>query len=155
MLWTTIYGVIIDDAEELALIMPLYNPIEYNSNYSETTESLWFYSKDEATNFKAGITNPNNFTSFECKDKFLGNAYALPNPNPANGILKNSTIAVPLKYLNNFAISFEMPLINCKAELKLKWQKHCLLVPASAGNANANPINISFLPRTQTYVFLP
>ena len=77
------------------------------------------------------------------------------NPNPANGILKNSTIAVPLKYLNNFAISFEMPLINCKAELKLKWQKHCLLVPASAGNANANPINIFFLPRTQTYVFLP
>ena len=48
-----------------------------------------------------------------------------------------------------------MPLINCKAELKLKWQKHCLLVPASAGNANANPINTFFLPRTQTYVFLP
>ena len=66
MLWTTIYGVVIDDAEELALVMPLYNPIEYNSNYSETTESLWFYSKDEATNFKAGITNSNNFTSFEC-----------------------------------------------------------------------------------------
>ena len=28
----------------------MYNLIEYNSNYSETTGSLWFYLKDEATN---------------------------------------------------------------------------------------------------------
>ena len=27
----------------------MYNLIEYSSNYSETTESLRFYSKDEAT----------------------------------------------------------------------------------------------------------
>ena len=35
--------------------MPIYNLIEYNSSYSETTGSLWFYSKDEATNFNANI----------------------------------------------------------------------------------------------------
>ena len=29
----------------------MYNSIEYSSNYSETTGSLWFYSKDEATSF--------------------------------------------------------------------------------------------------------
>ena len=37
----------------------------------------------------------------------------------ANGILKNATIAVPLKYLSNFWVSLEMPLINCKVKLKL------------------------------------
>ena len=30
--------------------MPMYNLIEYSSNYFETIGSLWFYSKDEATN---------------------------------------------------------------------------------------------------------
>ena len=47
--------------------MPMYNLIEYSSYYSETT-SLWFYSKDEATN--ADIANTNNFKSFEYKVKF-------------------------------------------------------------------------------------
>ena len=36
-------------------------------------------------------------------------------------------IAVPLKYLNNFWRSLEMPLINCKIELSLKWIKNCIL----------------------------
>ena len=39
------------DAEDLDVVMPMYNLIEYSSNYSETTGSLWFYSKDEATSF--------------------------------------------------------------------------------------------------------
>ena len=29
--------------------MPMYNLLEYNSNYYDMTCSLWFYSKDEAT----------------------------------------------------------------------------------------------------------
>ena len=41
----------IDDAEDLDLVMPMYNLIKHSSNYSETTESLWFCSKDESTNF--------------------------------------------------------------------------------------------------------
>ena len=33
----------IGDAEDLDLVMLMYNLIEYISNYSETTGSLWFY----------------------------------------------------------------------------------------------------------------
>ena len=40
--------------------MPVYNLIEYSSNYSETTGSLSFYSKDETTNFDADIANNND-----------------------------------------------------------------------------------------------
>ena len=36
-----------------------------------------------------------------------------------NSILKNTTIAVPLKYLSNFWRSRKIPLINYKVELKL------------------------------------
>ena len=62
-------GTTIDDAEDLHLVMPMYNLIEFNSNYSETTGSLWFYSKDEATSFNSDIANTNNFKSFMHKTK--------------------------------------------------------------------------------------
>ena len=42
-------------------------------------------------------------------------------------------IIVPLKYLGNFWRSLEMPLINCKIELSLKWIENCIL--SSAGTA--------------------
>ena len=45
--------------------MPMYNLIEYSSNHSETTRSLWFHSKDEATNFNNNIENTDNFKSFK------------------------------------------------------------------------------------------
>ena len=55
---------------------------------------------------------------------------------------KNATIAAPLKYLSNFGRSLEMPLVNCKVELKLKWTKYCVLAAAGAGNVDANSNNI-------------
>ena len=42
----------------------------------------------------------------------------------ANGILTKETVAVSLKYLSNFWTLLEMPLINCKVELKFKWTKY-------------------------------
>ena len=35
----------------------MYNFIEYSSNFSDTTSSLWFYSKDETTDSDADIRN--------------------------------------------------------------------------------------------------
>ena len=73
----------------------------------------------------------------------------------ANGILKTATIAVPLKYLSNFRRSLEMPLINCKVELKLKWTKYCVLPTAGADNVNGNNDdnnNIFTIKDTKLYV---
>ena len=51
---------------------------------------------------------------------------------------KKSKIAVPLKYLRNFLRSLEMPLINSKVELSLRWIESCMLTAAAIGdNANA------------------
>ena len=66
---TEIDGTTIDDAENLDLVMLLYNVLEYSSNYSETTRNLWLYSKDKATNFNNNIANTNNFKFFKCKAK--------------------------------------------------------------------------------------
>ena len=90
------------------------NLIEYSSNFSETTESLWFYSKNEETKFNATIAN-NSFKSFECKTKLLGNAEA----DGANEILKNATIGLSLKCVSNFWRSLQILLINSKIKLKL------------------------------------
>ena len=89
-------GATIDDAEDL--VMPRCNLIEYCSNYSKTTWSLWFYSKEEATNFNANIENTDDFRSFKYKVKLIGNTV----PEADNGMLKNTTIAVSLKLLSNF-----------------------------------------------------
>ena len=61
---TKIDGTAIYDAADLDLILPMHILIEYCSNYSETTGSLWFYSKDEATDFN-NIENTNNLKSFK------------------------------------------------------------------------------------------
>ena len=74
----------IDEAEHLDLVMPMYNLIEYSSNYSETTGSIWFYSKDEATDFNINFENTDDFKSFNYKAKLLGNTVA----DGANRILR-------------------------------------------------------------------
>ena len=47
--------------------MSMYNLLEYSSNYSDTVGSLWFYFKDEATNFDDDIAVDDNFKSFKHK----------------------------------------------------------------------------------------
>ena len=61
---------------------------------------------------------------------------------------------MPLKYLTNFWKSLEMPLINFKVELKLRWAKHCYLAPVSVENNNADSSNIILKSKTQDYMFL-
>ena len=70
------------------------------------------------------MTNDDNAPSFRYKAINIANT-------EANGIKNEVKIAVPLKYLSNFWRSLEMPLINCKVELSLKWYERCLLTAAT------------------------
>ena len=40
----------IDNAEDLDVVMLMYNLLEYSKNYKKTTGSLWNYYRDERTN---------------------------------------------------------------------------------------------------------
>ena len=108
----------------------------------EARERLCFYSEDEATGFNADIANDNTFKCFEYKTKLLGNAVAQLNQNQTNGILTNAAVYFPLIYLSNIWRPLEMPLINCKVELKLKQIKYCVFSAAGNDNTNDNPNNI-------------
>ena len=72
----------------------MYNLLEYSSNYSGTTGILWFYSKNEATNFSPDITynNDNNLKSFNYKAKLLPNTVTQPSPNNNDGTLKHEQL---------------------------------------------------------------
>ena len=41
----------------------MYKLIENNSNYSDTIVTLWFYSKNEETDFNNDVVNNNDFKS--------------------------------------------------------------------------------------------
>ena len=71
--------------------MPMYNLLEYTSDYFDTT---YF---NEAANFDADILS-NSFRSFKYKTKLMGDTEA----DGANRILRNATVGVPLKYHSNF-----------------------------------------------------
>ena len=82
---TKIDGTTIYDAEDLDLVMSMYNLLEYNLNYSDTTSSIL---KMEVTDFNDIADN--DFKSFKYKAKLIGNTEA----DRTNGILRNTTIAV-------------------------------------------------------------
>ena len=119
---TEINETFVDETDFINITMPMYNLIEYSDNYSDTSGSLWQFKRDEIIN-NADVTNDNNALSFKYKAIIIGNT---ENNGTKNGV----KIAVPLKYLSNFWRSLDMPLINCKVELSLKWIKNCVLTAA-------------------------
>ena len=103
--------------------MLMYNLIEYSVNHSSISGSLWHFGRDEIIN-NADVTNDDNAPSLKHKASLIDNT-------EANGTKNGVKIAVPLKHLSNFWRSLEMPLINCKVELLLKWYESCLLTAAT------------------------
>ena len=118
----------VDTGENLDIVMPMYNLIEYSDSYQDSSSTLYQYKRDEPPDNNVDLT-ANNSASFKYKVNLLG------NPVITNRIVKKYLkIVVPLKYLSNFFRSLEMPLINCKIKLNLTWKKECVL---STDAANA------------------
>ena len=64
------------------------NLIEYSDNYSDISESLWDFKRNEIVN-NADVTNDDNDPSFKYKASLIGNT--------ENNVTKNGVkIAVPL-----------------------------------------------------------
>ena len=60
---TKINNTLIDNAEDLDIVMPVYNLIEYSKNYRKTTGSLWNYYRDEPnTGFDGAGSNRRNYS---------------------------------------------------------------------------------------------
>ena len=121
-----INGIKIDNAEDLDVVMLMYNLLEYNKSYRKTTGSLWNYYRDEPSDPLSS-----NSESFKYKTSITGNTYNIGDGEEgydANKVGKNETeVVIPLKHLSNFWRSLNIPLINCEVELILTWSKNCVL----------------------------
>ena len=123
-----------DTAENLDIVMPMYNLIEYSDNYQDSPATLYQYKRDEPPEDDAvADLTADSSSSFKYKIKLLGNVTEIAG-NAAGVRRLNVKVVVPLKYLSNFLRSLEMPLINCKIKLSLIWKKECAL---STDNGNA------------------
>ena len=111
---TKINNIEIDNVKDIDIVMPMYSLIEYSNNYLKTWESLWKYYKDESND------NLADSESFKYRVKLTGKT-------PNDGNTRNVEIIVPLKYLSNFWITLEMPLINCEVNLILTLSSTCVI----------------------------
>ena len=114
-----INGELIENAEDLDIVIPMYNLLEYNKNYEKTSGSLFNYYRDEPSEFtiRAGNNAINifirNSKSFDFKTEITGTLDV--GEDEEEGV----EIAIPLKYLGNFWRNLDIPLMNCEITLIL------------------------------------
>ena len=107
-----------DNAQDINIVMSMYNLIECGHNYSKISGSLWQYYKDDPND------NITQSESFKSKIKITGKT-------PEDGNTEDVEIIVPLKYLSNFWRTREMPSINCEVNLILTWAPTCVISSAN------------------------
>ena len=162
---TRINNELIERADDLDIVIPMYNLLEYSKNYRKTIGSLYNHYRGELNN----DANLHNFAnnnvissnSFQYKNKIIGNTYnvhstivpaaggarvANTNYDANNSGKKNVELAIPLKYLSNFWRALNIPLISCEVSLELKWNKNCAITSQQIGvnldgGNNAAPTN--------------
>ena len=114
----------VDTAENLDIVMPMYNLIEYSDNYQDSSATLYQYKRDKPPEADAvADLTANNSDSLKYKIKLLGNVTEVAGD--AAGVRRlNVKVVVPLKYLSNFFRSLKME----------KKKKECVL-STGAGEA--------------------
>ena len=135
-----INNTLIDDAEDLDIVIPMYNLLEHSKNYRKTTGSFWEYYRDE---LNSGIGGENNKVNYPIEDsKSFDYKTSITGKLEGTNTEKEVEIFVTLKYLSNFWRTLNIQLINCEINLILTWTKNCVLtskatrdaVPAQGGN---------------------
>ena len=108
---------LIDNAEDLDIVIPMYNLLEYSKNYRKTTGSFWNYYRDKTN---SGLGGDNNNVNYSIKDsKSFDYKTSITGKLEGNNSEKEVEIVVPLKYLNNVWRTLQIPLINCEINLIL------------------------------------
>ena len=128
---TRINGELIEDADDLDIVMSMYNLVEYSKNYRTTIGSLYNYYRDELSDDADDGNFDNikvvNSNTFRYKNKITGNTYNVDAGAQGYAVNKNGTqeveLAIPLKYLGSFWKALNIPLISCEVSLELKWDK--------------------------------
>ena len=95
-----INGELIEDADDLDIVMSMYNLLEYSKNYTKTIGSLYNYYRDELSD----DADDNNFdnikivnsNTYKYKNKIIGNTYNVNAGADGYDVNKNGTQEVEL-----------------------------------------------------------
>ena len=155
---TKINNEFIEDADDLDVVIPMYNLLEYSKNYRKTIGSLYNYYRDELDNDANLDDNVNNnvvsSNTFKYKNKVTGNTYdtaAGAAGHDANKVGKQDVeLAIPLKYLGNFWRALNIPLISCEVSLELTWNKNCVINSLEDVQVAAGPPAVNGTPTGAT-----
>ena len=161
---TKINNEFIEDADDLDIVMPMYNLLEYSKTYKKTIVSLYNYYRDELSD----DNNPNNFpntnvvnsSAFEYKNNITGNTYDVAEGaggHDANRVGKQDVeLAIPLKYLGNFWRALNITLISSEVFLELKWNKNCVTTSLEQRQVDAGPPVVNgTLPINDCKLYVP
>ena len=110
---TRINGELNEDADELDIVMSMYNLLEYRDELSDDADDNNF------DNIK--VVNSN---TFKYKNKITGNTYNVDAGAQGYDINKDGTQEVELAIPYNFWRALNIPLISCEVSLELKWDEN-------------------------------
>ena len=103
---TRINGELIENADDLDIVMSMYNLLEYSKNYRKTIGSLYNYYGDELSDDADDNIKVVNSNTFKYKNKIISNTYNGNASAQGYDVNKNGMqeveLAIPLKYLGNF-----------------------------------------------------
>ena len=130
----------VEKAEDLDIVMPMYNLLEYSDNYQNSTGSFYQFKRDEPQDNNTNVGK--NTTSLVYKSRLI--------KGTDNNNVNNVKLVVPLKYVSNFFRSLELPLVNCKIDLELTWHKDDCMI--SSANAAAGQVVSFMITSTKLHV---
>ena len=101
-----INGELVENAEDLDVVMPMYNLLEYSKNYEKTSGSLFNYYRDEPKEHTIGAGNNainisiRNSKSFDYKTEITGSL------DDGEDEKEDVTIVIPFKIFRQFLETF-------------------------------------------------
>ena len=103
-------GELIEHADDLDIVIPMYNLLEYSKNYRKTIGSLCNCYRDELSDDPDNNNFDNikvvNSNTLKYKNKIIGNTYNVNAGAQGYNVNKNGTqeveLAIQVKYLGNF-----------------------------------------------------
>ena len=123
-----INSTLIDNAEDLGIVMSMYNLLEYSQNCSMTAGGLRNYYSDEIDNINDNVSDGK---WFKCKTKIVQKTPApLGKENAYRSAVPtlNVEVTIPIKYVRNLWRFIDLPLINCEVEFDLSRTEDCVLI---------------------------
>ena len=113
---------LIEDAQDLDIVMSMFNLLYSSKNFRKATGSFWNYYPDI---LKSGYNNDNrdkifysikDSESFDYKTKLVGTLGDNLSTIPATARIDDIKIIIPLKNLSNFIFSLDFLMIDMETE---------------------------------------